>query len=249
MIISDRVRKALENLGLTSYEIKAYCSLLAHGPMSATEVSKTSKVPYTKIYDVLNSLEAKGWIEVEHTRPSKFYPKSPLVALETIRLRMENERKINEEIILEELLPIYEKREIKEKPEIWIVRGEHNILSKINEVFNGCEKELLLAIPSGLDKVGKFLSPIMEQLKRKGIKICMLISDKAGEALLKLCKSWGEVRVRSEMFGGGIIGDAKQVILLLGGSPRLAIWSDHPSLAHLAKDYFQYLWQDSKTLK
>ncbi|MEM4311407.1 MAG: helix-turn-helix domain-containing protein [Nitrososphaerales archaeon] len=253
MSINERAWKAMEYLGLTSYEIKAYCALLEHGPLSAPELSKVSNVPYTKIYEVLSSLEAKGWIETEHSRPSKFYPKSPSIALETSRIKMENERKLHEEAIISELLPLYEKRGLKERPEIWIVRGEHNILMKINEIFNSCEKELLLAIPLGLDKVSRLLSPIMAELKHKGVSILMLVSDKASDAIIKLLRRWGEVRVRSQMFGGGIVGDARQVILLLGGSVSsssyLALWSEHPGLAKFAKDYFEFLWKDSKTIK
>jgi sugar-specific transcriptional regulator TrmB len=57
MSISDKSRKAMESLGLTSYEIKVYLSLLEAGSMTASNISKKSGVPYSKIYEVLNSLE------------------------------------------------------------------------------------------------------------------------------------------------------------------------------------------------
>ena len=53
------------------------------------------------------------------------------------------------------------------------------------------------------------------------------------------------------MFGGGVIGDSTQVLILLGeegnrkGEP-IAIWADHPGLAGYAKDYFNYLWNDAR---
>jgi hypothetical protein len=52
------------------------------------------------------------------------------------------------------------------------------------------------------------------------------------------------------MFGGGIIADGREVILLLGQEEEaisLAIWSDHIGLARLAKNYFEFLWEDSGT--
>ena len=57
MIISDKSRKAMENLGLTGYEIKVYLSILEGGPGIASEISKLSGVPYSKIYEVINTLE------------------------------------------------------------------------------------------------------------------------------------------------------------------------------------------------
>ena len=106
MNISDKSRKAMESLGLTSYEIKVYLSLLEQGSMTASDISKISGVPYSKIYEVLNSLDNKVWLESDSSRPQKFYPKSPSTALEAVRLQKENEIKNNEEIIKNELIPI-----------------------------------------------------------------------------------------------------------------------------------------------
>ena len=77
----------MESLGLTGYEIKVYLSLLETGSMTASDVSKKSGVPYFKIYEVLNSLEDKGWLDSASSRPQKFFPKCPLTALEAMQMR------------------------------------------------------------------------------------------------------------------------------------------------------------------
>jgi sugar-specific transcriptional regulator TrmB len=58
----------------------------------------------------------------------------------------------------------------------------------------------------------------------------------------------GEVRKRDKMFGGGAISDGVEVLLIFSDERGevTAIWSDHPGLAGLAKDYFNYLWRDSE---
>ena len=60
MSISDGVRKSLEKIGLTSYEIRTYTSLVNSGELNASELSNKSGVPYSKIYEVLGTLEEKG---------------------------------------------------------------------------------------------------------------------------------------------------------------------------------------------
>ena len=65
MSISDRTRKALEKIGLTSYEIKTFSSLLKAGEQTASDLSQKSGVPYSKIYEVLGVLEEKGWIGLD----------------------------------------------------------------------------------------------------------------------------------------------------------------------------------------
>ncbi|MEM3510511.1 MAG: helix-turn-helix domain-containing protein, partial [Nitrososphaerales archaeon] len=119
--ISERARKALEGLGLTEYEIKAYTTLIEYGEQTASDLSRNSGVPYSKIYEVLNSLEEKGWVEVERSRPSRFYPKPPATCVEITKMRLEKEMAENESRVIEELTPIYEKRDVRERPEIWII--------------------------------------------------------------------------------------------------------------------------------
>ena len=81
--ISDKSKKSLEKVGLTSYEIRTYVSLIDSGELSAAELSQKSGVPYSKIYEVLGTLEEKGWIGSDDSRPTKYFAKSPSTALET----------------------------------------------------------------------------------------------------------------------------------------------------------------------
>jgi sugar-specific transcriptional regulator TrmB len=112
---------------LGSYEIKVYISLLENGSMAASEISKKSSVPYSKIYEVLNSLEERGWIESNSSRPQKFFPNSPQTGAEITKTLIEKKMDSNNELIIRELMPIYEKTGIKERPEIWVVMGLFNI--------------------------------------------------------------------------------------------------------------------------
>ncbi len=130
-MISSKTQKALRNAGLTEYELRAYISLLEYGSLTASRTSKESAIPYSKIYEVLRNLEKKGWIEVESGRPNKYYPKAPSDAVDATRLRIESVMRNFQDQILDELQPIYEKRGIQEHPDIWIVRGSFNVISKI----------------------------------------------------------------------------------------------------------------------
>ncbi|MEM3766482.1 MAG: helix-turn-helix domain-containing protein, partial [Candidatus Bathyarchaeia archaeon] len=73
----------LKKVGLTDYEVDAYLTLLEKGALTARQISYGAQIPPSKVYQVLNSLEKKGWIEVSRKRPSKYFPKSPETALKT----------------------------------------------------------------------------------------------------------------------------------------------------------------------
>ena len=128
--MSEKTKRILQEIGLTDYEIKAYVSLLSNPGVQASEVSKGSDVPVSKIYEVLGNLERKGWVESQNTRPSKYFPKSPSTALQALKMRMEAELKSNEDHLLSELMPLYEQKEIQERPDIWIIRGDYNIIAE-----------------------------------------------------------------------------------------------------------------------
>jgi sugar-specific transcriptional regulator TrmB len=250
--LSQKALNALQELGLTDYEVKAYVSLLSYGSQTASEVSRQSGVPYSKVYDVLGRLESKGWVESDHSRPSKYYPKPPNVALEAFKAQRERQYSSYEQLVQEELMPIYEKRDIKERPEVWIVKGEVNIFGKLRETIGSTRQELMVALPGELRSFSSEALGMVKPLLQRGVSVSVLLSDQSTAVQIKAALPQVEVRLKDGMFGGGIVCDAKQVVLLLGrggeGSPQMAIWADHPGLAMFAKSYFESLWSSSRVL-
>jgi sugar-specific transcriptional regulator TrmB len=251
-MISDKAKRAMEVIGLTSYEIKAYTTLLTEGSLTAQELSARSGVPYSKIYEVLGKLEEKGWIESDNSRPTKFYPRSPATAVESMRMRIESEMKEAEGVIMSELMPLYNKSGIKERPEIWVLRGLYNIVAKVKEVILASEKELLIALPAVASSISKQMQPLLRELKDKGVRIAIIAAESTSEDILRALSRVADVRLKDSMFGGGVISDSKQVILLLASerlsNEPLAILAEHTGLASFAREYFNYLWQDAKQI-
>ncbi len=251
MAVSDKTRRALAELGLTDYETRAYVTLVTYGVLTASQISKTATVPYSKIYDVLSSLERKGWIETESSRPNRYYPKPPSEALETVKLGIESKMRDSEKQISSELQPLYERKEVRERPDIWIIRGEINVLAKLQETVGKTKNELMVAVPTISSTLVAIFTPILLNLKNAGIKTMIMTTKAAEKELLRKLSEVADVRIRDDMFGGGIISDKREVLLILGEEekPVLAIWSDHIGLAKFARDYFEYLWKDSLRFK
>lgn len=251
--VEEKLRRALHNLGLTDYEIRAYISLLKAGKLTASELSETAGVPYSKIYDVLENLEKKGWIRSEGGRPAKFHARPPKIALDINRMRIESELKRYEEMALAELLPIYQRTGEKEKKDVWILKGETSILSKIRDLILGCESELQVAAPWMNEDLLNLIFPSLALIANKGGKIKVMLSSSCDLNLAKKLEEVAEIRFRDQMFGGGAISDSKEAIIILGAeeseTPSIAIWSDHVALARIARIYFDYLWKDAKPFK
>lgn len=252
---SDKTRRVLQDLGLTDYEIKVYLALLDNPGSQASDASRIAEVPVSKIYEVLANLEKKGWVESQQsTRPARYYPKSPSTALQAVRIRLERELKSNEEYLLHELMPRYSRKETQERPEIWIVRGEYNILAKVQETIDRCKREILVVVPTALNEVIELVIPALTDVRNSGVSVRMLLSGQVSKDSLQKLASLSQLRLKENMFGGGVISDAREVILFLGGgregvadpgSSALAIWSDHAGLASFARSYFDFLWVEA----
>jgi len=259
-VISERVEKALREIGLTEYECQAYLSLLHQGEDTAEIISQLSNIPYTKVYSVLESLEERGWVEHGGGRPRRYYPRSPIDALRSEQISLESRFEENQSIVLEELQPLYEKREIKEIPEIWIVRGETNSFNKILDLVTKARKEIMLAIPTLPEeqlpdipdfsvKVFGFLNSLMDS----EIKVKILTTDEMRPVIDVGDLGVAEIRICDNMFGGGVVIDGKETILFLDlvhpSGPDTAIWSDHETLTGIAKIYFEHMWDNAEPLK
>jgi sugar-specific transcriptional regulator TrmB len=252
MPVSERTKRALKDFDLTEYEVKAYIALVESGPVPASQLSTTAAIPYSKIYEILGNLERKGWVETEQGRPSKYFAKPPSAALDSSRVRMESTLKSSQTDALSELQPLYERKGVQERPDIWIVRGQNNILDRIKETLGRTKRELLVAMPVVPESVIAMATPLLSLMVSRGIRVSLMVPSLTGKDVIKKLHGLAEVRVRDQMFGGGIISDSSEIIILLGEEPEkgltLAISSHHEGLVKFGKIYFEFLWENSRPI-
>ncbi|MBT3408172.1 hypothetical protein HOK68_04955 [Candidatus Woesearchaeota archaeon] len=92
MIKNDIVSR-LKEFGLNNYEAKLWISLLSRGIAGASELSEIANVPRSRAYDVLESLEKKGFIMIKVGKPIKYMPISPANVLENLKKKLKSEHK------------------------------------------------------------------------------------------------------------------------------------------------------------
>ncbi|MCW4023759.1 MAG: TrmB family transcriptional regulator [Candidatus Bathyarchaeota archaeon] len=249
MSINEATREALREMGLNAYEIDAYITLLKGGEMTAMEISQEAKVPYSKMYEVLNSLKEKGWLKSGESRPTKYFPVPPLEAARFTKLRLEDKYQNWENTVAENLQPLFEKREIFERPDMLILRGQQAVLNKLEEVLSKSSKEIVVAAPEFAKNVLTLADPLFNTIKKTVSLKFMAAGPSDDWAFVKKFAAVSEMRLRDHMFGGGIIADGKEAMLFLGeDKPTLVIWSNHVGLVGFAREYFQFLWDSSEKI-
>src|SRR2546428_13217874 len=78
----EDIGRALETLGLTGKEGRAYLGLVRNGVATAHQVSQLLGVQYPAVYRILQSLQTKGWIGVSRERPNRYRARAPRIGAE-----------------------------------------------------------------------------------------------------------------------------------------------------------------------
>src|SRR5512146_1860333 len=81
----ELVKQIREYFNLNIYETKVWVALLSKGIASAGEVAELSGVPRSRTYDVLESLEKRGFAIVKIGKPVKYIAVKPTEVIEKMK--------------------------------------------------------------------------------------------------------------------------------------------------------------------
>jgi len=143
--MNTSIEEKLKLFGLNKYEALAYITIVKYAVSSAREISKFSGVPYSRIYDVLDSLEKKGWIFVESGKPLRYKANNLKSILDKIEKQTMKELSETKKIVVDELEPYFAKA--VKKVGVWIIRDRKKILEKVEEMIKTAKKTLYLMVP------------------------------------------------------------------------------------------------------
>lgn len=153
-MVKDRMVELLQDhFELNLYEARAYVALVAFGVLTPAELASVSEVPAPRTYDVLRSLEKKGFAISQPGKVNKYRPVHPKNILEKfieewqerVKEELELKRKAKDELI-ELMTPLIETEIPKYGVErVWVVRGIRNSTLKTREMLEDVKKEILLA--------------------------------------------------------------------------------------------------------
>ncbi len=91
------INEFLKSLKLSSYEIRAYLTLIK-ADLTAKALSSEADVPTGRIYEVLDMLKEKGLIEIQESRPKLYRAYPPNIVFQNMinQIKAENQKQINE---------------------------------------------------------------------------------------------------------------------------------------------------------
>ncbi len=169
----DQIKK----LGLNEYEAKAYLTLSRLGVAEISAISNMAGIPRARVYDVLLSLEKKGFVLKKAVKPIQYevLPIGEVAAGLERKMKKELEYELSE---LGKLKGLLEKRmafkEMKgsEGEAVWLVQGRENIYSKIAREMENCRESVLISSSKeGIRRKNDAFMAKLAELKGKGVAV------------------------------------------------------------------------------
>jgi sugar-specific transcriptional regulator TrmB len=137
---AEQITASLQELGLSLYEARLYLGLLTRGPQNGNELSRTSGVPSSKVYAMLERLAAAGI--VTHTRRGntvEYVSVPPQDVLHKLRERYEKPLEY-----LEATLPTIAISD--QEPDVLQIASRDAIIDHARVLVRGAESEIYLSI-------------------------------------------------------------------------------------------------------
>ena len=167
---------------LNIYEVKIWTSLLSRGIAAASELAEISGVPRSRCYDVLESLEKKGFIIMKIGKPIKYIAVQPEAVMDRVKKRVQEDAERQIEMVnkLEET-DIFKELELLHKTGIKKVDiegitdsvvGRSNINRFLKDMLLRAKRHAIIVTnESGLNHKIKVLRKVKENLAKKKVKV------------------------------------------------------------------------------
>ena len=261
MVSEELIKKLRSAFNLNIYEVKVWLSILSRGVATAGELSDMSNVPRSRSYDVLESLEKKGFIILKLGRPIKYLAVQPNEVMKRVKKNIQD--RADETIQI--LSNVHETDTFKELDLLFkqgiehidpanitgCFRGRKNIQDHIGSVISGAKKEVLIATTTdGLVRKHDALKNVFKKLQTQGVEIKVLAplkSDRAKE-VAKEMSEYAKVKDAS-VNARFVLVDDKDLIFMLAHdkdvheSVDTAIWVKSSFFTSTLKGLFEQNWK------
>ncbi len=263
MIVKEEFLNKLRGLfSLNLYEVKIWTALLSRGISTAGELSEIGNVPRSRAYDILESLEKKGFVVMKLGKPIKYLAVEPNEVVERAkklaREDAEDSVKKLEEMkgtdVLKELDTLHKQGiEFIEPTDLsGAIRGRHNVYSHMETMLKGAKKSVVLVTTGkGLVRKSEALGSTLEKLRKKNVKIRIAADlNKASLNTAKDLSKIAEVRHVNKLGARFCVVDGENLMFLVMNDDNvhpsydIGVWVNTPFFANALENMFELAWKD-----
>jgi len=252
LVKQELINKIKDYFDLNIYETKVWLALLGKGIASAGEVASISGVPRSRTYDVLESLDKRGFAIVKLGKPVKYIGVKPQIIIEKLKNNVKvdaNEKiselskvKTTEEFAKIEALYNVGIHPVKREDISAAIKGKSNISNYLREIIQNSEKEVIICTNAEemLSKA-KLFTQTFEILKKSNILVRIaLLGDE--RLIKKLSERFNEKIQKVEIDSKFFIIDRKEILFYITKNPQdddIAIWLNSEFFAEAFATLFE----------
>jgi sugar-specific transcriptional regulator TrmB len=259
LVKQELINKIKDYFDLNVYETKVWLALIGKGTASAGEIAEISGVPRSRTYDVLETLEKKGFAIVKIGKPVKYLGVKPRMILEKLRnnVRTYAEERIQslsnikdtEEFMQLEQLYTGGIEPIKREEITAALKGKSNISNYLREIIRESKKEVILCTNAqDILSKEKLFKQTFDVLKKANIKIKLCLSGE--DKSIKKAEEIFEIKVkRTTINAKFFIIDRNQILFYLSqpeDKDELAIWLNSDFFAESFTSLFELAFEGGK---
>ncbi|VVB82371.1 Putative HTH-type transcriptional regulator TrmBL2 [uncultured archaeon] len=238
ILAQELIGRIKDHFDLNLYETKVWLALLGKGVASVGEVASLSRVPRSRTYDVLESLEKKGFAIIRMGKPVKYLGVKPQIILERIKqdIRRNAEEKVNDLSKLKDTEEFVKLNElytqginpVKKEEISTSLRGKSNISNFLREIIENAKKEVVICTNAQeIKSKAKLFSDTISILKKANVKIKIALSG--DEKMIKEVEEKLGTKVKKmEIDAKFFIVDRKEVLFYISksgsDSEDIAVW-------------------------
>ena len=257
MIVQKDFLNKLKDFGLNSYEAKLWTALLSRGVATAGELSDIANVPRSRSYDVLESLERKGFVIMKLGKPIKYIAVPPSEVLERVKKSIQEDADkqvdlldtLKKSEVLGELSTLHKQGiELVEPAELTgAVRGRGNLYNHIASTIKNAEKTVcIMTTEQGLLRKAEAFKNAFQKAKERGVRIKILAPTKGG--VPKSIASLAQVKHTDIVPARFCVVDGKQITFMalddkdIHPNYDFGVWVSAENFAKSFENLFSLVW-------
>ncbi len=187
--LEERLRSLL---GLNSYEARVYLAILA-GARSPKDISKNSRVPLPRVYDIIERLESYGLVIRDKGSYRVVDPREAIARITFAKIRSVVETAAKARRLAEVLYEKYKAGTSKDVQGVETIRGMEKVFAKSFTIAADSEKVLfsLWKALEKLDYIKPLVEPYLELLRQKEVAIIVAEGTVLSKQDIDLLKKLG----------------------------------------------------------
>jgi HTH-type transcriptional regulator, sugar sensing transcriptional regulator len=260
MIVQKDFLGKLKDFGLNSYESKLWIALLSRGVSTAGELSDISNVPRSRAYDVLESLEKKGFIIVKVGKPIKYLAVPPAEVVERVKKKVVQDAdekgrilsQLKESDVLAELNTLHTEgiKLVDPTDKSGAFRGLDKVHEHLLTMVKNANKSITLMVSkNGFDRKYDLLINPLKKAAKAGVDIRIVGPQDVNKGSIENFSKIAKVKLHKNSTARFCIVDNKELLLFLTDDMKVhksydcAVWVEAPHFVNYFAGLFENQWK------